>query len=329
MKSYLYKNSKDKIEKSSSGGAFKKISSVLGNDAHPIIYGAIWSEDLQVIHASTSDENRLQQFSESKYARSKMGDCFPNIALQLLEGRKVIFSGTPCQIAGLRQFLLLKKIETTNLYLIDVICHGTPSPLMLSEWIKSCETKYRHSIKSISFRDKEIGWKGYPTKLVLNNGKVVRHTYKTQEFIRLFFTHAVLGPSCYNCTFSNMERKSDITIGDFWGVENYFPDINPGKGVSLVLANTAKGEDVLEKMLSNLATDELLIECPIESFLPYQQNLNSPTDRPLMRDEFWKIYKEKGFEFALRKFGISSTKENIKFDIKVILSKLGLYDKRF
>lgn len=328
MKSYLYKNRKENIENSSSGGAFKKIISTIGTkDA--IIYGATWSDDLQVVHTFTSNKNNLQQFSESKYARSKMSDSFKHIANLLLDKKTVVFSGTPCQIAGLKQFLKIKNIDTSNLYLVDIICHGTPSPLILSEWIKSTEKRYKHQITSLSFRDKEIGWIGYPTKVILDNGKVIRHTYKTQEYIRLFFTHAVLGPSCYNCPFSNMNRRSDITIGDFWGVEYSFPNVNPDKGVSLILANSEKGIALLKRIQDNLSNDEVLIECMSDSFLPYQHNLNRPTDRPAFRDDFWKTYKDKGFDYTVKHFGVSSGKGNVKFDIKSVLSKLGLYNKAF
>lgn len=321
MKSYVYKNNPQVIENSSSGGAFKRIISIIGLDENTIIYGVIWNENLTISHSYTGYREDLQQFSESKYSRSKMGDSFNNIASQLLEGKTVIFSGTPCQITGLKQFLKVKNISRDKLYLIDIICHGTPSPALLKEWIKSIENKYKHKIVAISFRDKEIGWKGYPTKILFSNGKIIRHTYKTQEFIRLFLSCKILGPSCYECPFSSMDRKSDITIGDFWGVENTYPEILPGKGVSLVLANTEKGIKILETIKNNKGEDEIIAECSTDSFLRYQHNLNRPSKKPVNRNEFWISYLNDGYDTTLRRFKFSTYRGWIKFNVKKILSK--------
>lgn len=329
MKSYLYKGNSEIITNSSSGGAFKRLVSCIASGKETIVYGAIWSENLTVSHTYSVYGDDLQCFSESKYARSEMGDSFKNVASNLLEGKRVIFSGTPCQVAGLRQFLTIKKINMNNLYLIDVICHGTPSPMVLNDWIKSTEKKYGRKIVSVSFRDKSIGWLGYPTKVILDNGKVIRHTYKTQEFMRLFFTHTVLGPSCYECPFSNLERKSDVTIGDFWGIENSYPNIDPGKGVSLILANTEKGMKCLESIFKDKKEDELIIECDTGSYLQYQYNLRKPTERPVIREEFWTIYKKYGYDYTMKKYKINSKLRNIKFNIKCILSKMKVYGKVF
>lgn len=330
MRSFLYKNSIDVVNKSSSGGAFNRLAQfVFDNFSNVVIYGAAWDDKLKIHHTCINSIEKIGSLSGSKYARSEMGSTFSNVTKDLISDKTVIFSGTPCQIAGLQQFLKIKNIDTSNLYLVDIICHGTPSPLILSEWIKSTEKRYKHRIISLSFRDKRIGWNGYPTKIVLDNGKVIRHTYKTQEFIRLFFTHAILGPSCYNCPFSNMNRNSDVTMGDFWGIENSFPNINSDKGVSLVLANSKKGMTLLENIQNNLSYDEVLIECLPESFLPYQTNLNKPTGRPNIREDFWKTYKDKGFDYTVKKFAVSCLKDNIKFNIKVVLSRIGLYNKTF
>lgn len=327
MKSYLYKNTPNIINSSSSGGAFKKIVSCIGHDEKTIVYGAVWDENLRVVHSNSKSTEDLQPYSGSKYARSKMGATFNNVAVHLLDGLTVIFSGTPCQIAGLKKFLKIKKINSEKLYLVDIICHGTPSPVLLEDWIHSIEKKYKRKVTAVSFRDKQVGWIGYPTKVVFDNGKVIRCSYKSQEFMRLFFSHAVMGPSCYKCPFANMDRQSDITIGDFWGVESSYPDVVPGKGVSLILFNTEKGKDILKKMEITSGEDEVLIECTTDSFLQYQYNLNRPTEKPLIREEFWKDYKENGYDYVIRKYGISDGIGNLKYIVKSILSKLKLYNK--
>lgn len=322
MKSYLYKGNPEILMNSSSGGTFKRLVSCIASNNETVIYGAIWNKNLSISHAYSKYGNDLQCFSGSKYARSDMGDSFKSVENNLLKGKRVIFSGTPCQIAGLKQFLMIKKIDINNLYLIDIICHGTPSPRVLNDWIKSCEKKYGRKIVDISFRDKSVGWLGYPTKVILDNGKIIRHTYKTQEFMRLFFTHTTLGPSCYECPFSNLDRKSDVTIGDFWGIENSYPNIEPGKGVSLILANTEKGIKCVESILKDKKEDELIIECDTDSYLQYQYNLRKPTEKPANREEFWSIYKKYGYDYTMKKYKINSKLRKIKFNVKYIFSKL-------
>lgn len=329
MDSYLYKNEESEILNSSSGGAFKRIISVINDEDDIFIYGAVWDEDLSVKHIYLKATDDIQQFSESKYARSRMEDCFRNIVEQLQGGKTVVFSGTPCQIAGLKSLVEIKRVDTTKLYLIDIICHGTPSPIILDEWKKSIERKYKKKVKSISFRDKKIGWLGYPTKVRFTDGEIIRRTYKAQEYIRLFFSHFIMAPSCYECPFSNMNRQSDITIGDFWGVENSFPDVNPGKGVSLVLANTKKGNDILERINKSKTLNETIIQCEKKSFLQYQHNLNKPTERPIGRDKFWNDFAKYGYDFAIKENNISSRFKELKYNIKFILFKLGLYNRYF
>lgn len=329
MRSYLYKNVNNELLCSSSGGAFKRIVSCIMNDGNAVIYGATWDENLMVSHIYVDNLDDLYQLSGSKYARSKLGDTFSTVNNQLLNGKQVIFSGTPCQIAGLSSFLKAKKTDTTNLYLIDIICHGTPSPLMLKEWIRSTERHYRHKIKKVSFRDKKVGWIGYPTTIVLDNNKTIRHSYKNQEFVRLFFLHTVLAPCCYECQFANIKRISDITIGDFWGAEKSFPQIDYKNGVSLILANTSKGEEAIKAIETNVRDDEIIRECSKASYISYQQNLNEPTNKPLIREKFWDAYSERGYDYAIKKYGVSDIESNFKHNIKMFLSKIKLYNKIF
>ena len=120
-----------------------------------------------------------------------------------------------------------------------------------------------------------------------------------------FFTHLVMYKGCYSCKFSNIERNSDITIGDFWGVEDVFPELNPGKGVSLILTNTDKGQRILNRIQQSLAKEEVLLECKNDDYRKYQHNLNSPTEMPEMYDQFWRDYKDKGFEYILKEYKVT------------------------
>lgn len=329
MDAFLYINTPQIVDASSSGGAFHKIVTQIFSEYKDVkVYGATWTSKFEIMHTCVTKIDELNKLSGSKYSRSKMGDTFSQVATSLSNGEYVIFSGTPCQVAGLKQFLKIKRIDTKQLLLIDIICHGTPSPKMLQEWKNWIENKYKDEIIDINFRDKKVGWRGYPTTIKLKK-KILQHTFDSQQFIRLFFSHLILGDSCYECVFAKKDRCSDITIGDFWGANEIFEDLSGNNGISLVLANTKKGKNLVLSISNNLEKGEVIRKCHTERFLDYQQNLNSPTERPYNTASFWQDYKTKGYKFVLKKYKISTNKLKLKFYIKKFLSKLCIYNKPY
>lgn len=330
MKVYAYKNTDEILMQSSSGGAFSRLIEAATQNINGkfSIYGATWNKELLVEHRRVTTVVEASIFRGSKYIRSNLLKSFGEIECDLNKGLLVIFSGTPCQVNGLNLYLERKKIPTNNLLTIDLICHGSPNPIVWKDCKKWLEKKYKSRIKKVSFRDKSIGWKRYPTRLELEDGRVIKWTYLSQIYIRLFLSLYILEKKCFSCQFSSMNRVSDLTIGDFWGIEEAFPKFNSNKGVSIILANTKKGDSLCAQILKELQTDESMEEFKGESqiFLKYQHNLNQATEKPEDYEEFWKYYNENGFSKMINHYGFVSVKRNIRFRVKKICLKFKKFD---
>jgi coenzyme F420-reducing hydrogenase beta subunit len=310
MRAYAYQNNPSEVMHSSSGGAYRRIIqsiSLLYPNEKFVYYGAAWNDDLSVSHKRvTNIDDAARLFSGSKYVRSNISGIAEQVGIDLTEGKFVIFSGTPCQVYGILSYARGKNIPSSKLFTIDIICHGTPKKEIMSDTLKWWSDKEGSPVIEMSCRDKRVGWKGYPISLKFQDGKEWMNNYYTQTYIRLFFTHLVMYRGCYSCQFSNLERHSDITIGDFWGVEDVFPKLAIGKGVSLILANTGNGQFVIDNIHDTLNGNEILSECKDDSYRKYQHNLNMPTEMPKEYDQFWKDYSEKGFEYILRHYNVNN-----------------------
>lgn len=258
MAVYAAKHKDDRIRlASSSGGVFTAIAeSVI--DEGGVVFGARFDKNWSVIHGYTETKEGLAAFRGSKYVQSRIDESYKDAEAFLKTGRKVLFSGTPCQIAGLKRFL---RKEYDNLLTVDFICHGVPSPGVWREYLKEetarqCgekDTVLSHPknnsedvhIENISFRDKRLGWKRYSFALTFStaNGSGVKKTVLLSEplnkniFLRGFLADLYLRPSCYACPAKKFKSGSDVTIGDFWGVQNVMPEIDDDKGISVMFLN--------------------------------------------------------------------------------------------
>ena len=193
-----------------------------------IIYGAGFNEDFVVCHQRASTKEERDMLRGSKYVQSDLKDIFGLVKNDLLNNKIVLFTGTPCQLAGLISFL--RDVDTSNLYLCDLICHGTPSPKLYADYLKFIQKLCRRPLKMVNFRDKVYGWHNKVESYTTDRGKKF-----FRYFLELYSRHVALRPSCHNCTYTNLNRPSDITIADFWGIENFKPEFDDDKGVSLVL----------------------------------------------------------------------------------------------
>lgn len=330
MEIYAYKNTPDIIEQSSSGGAFTKIATIFSEQYKDnfSIYGAAWTNNNEVKHIKITRLEDIKRFNGSKYVKSNIENVFLSVENDLQNGLAVLFSGTPCQISGLTQYLAKKKVFTHKLLTVDIICHGAPNPIFLKDFISWIEKRYKSQVSDITFRDKSVGWKRYPTKITFSNGKVLRRSYTAQLYIRMYFSLLLLDNKCYTCEFSSMERVSDITLGDFWGIEQIMPEVSGGNGVSLMLVNSTKGQEIISAMINSLSSDEVLKNYRGHEFLDYQHNLKLPTERPSNYEEFWKIYKAYGFDYVVKKYRFYTIKGKIKFWIKSVLTCFNYFDKR-
>ena len=223
------------VETSRSGAAFIAISDWVLEQGG-IVYGVGYEEHFKVVHKRATSKEQRNEFKGSKYVQSYLGDIFIQVKNDLKDGKIVLFSGTPCQTSGLNSFIG-KKLRT-NLILVDVVCHGVPSPNIWRDYIAFYEKKYKRKISSVDFRDKkEYGWNTHKETFILDNG--IKISPKYHPWSTLFCNVIMYRQSCENCFFCNTIRPSDITIADFWGWEKTNPGFNlDNKGVSLLLINT-------------------------------------------------------------------------------------------
>lgn len=307
-KVYAVKHKDDEIRlKSRSGGVFSAISDwILDNNG--AVYGVGYNKNFTVCHKRATTKSERDEFRGSKYVQSDLEEIFNQVKDDLKNDKYVLFSGTPCQVDGLINYLQNKKIME-KLFLVDIICHGVPSPLIWKEYIEFFEKKYKSSIKNINFRDKRYGWASHIESYRTNRNKVV----VIKNYTNLFYKHVMIRPVCKICKYTNIQRISDITIGDFWGIDKAVNNFNDNRGVSLVLVNTKKAE----LMFNEINKDLVISESNIKNCL--QHNLQRPTKMSDEREEFWNDYKERGFEYILNKYGNYTILNRIKSKIRSLL----------
>ena len=210
---------------------------------------------------------------------------FEEAGKDLSEDRWVLFSGTACHLDGLKSYLKVRHIDTQKLILCDLVCHGVPSPLVYEDYYEYLENKFG-SIRKFNFRKKlKGGWHGHIESFVDEKNRL----WITDNYTKIFYSHLELRETCYQCPYASMNRISDITMGDFWGIEKVDAAFHSHNGVSLVIVNTEKGKKLFENVKSKVQWKEFSAEqCR-------QPNLTSPTKRPEEYEKFWKDYLQNGF----------------------------------
>ena len=280
------------VETSRSGAAFIAISDyVLENGG--VVYGAGYTDHFRVVHKRATTKEERDEFKGSKYVQSDMNTVFRQVKKDLKNGLTVLFSGTPCQTAGLNSYIGKKLRE--NLILVDIVCHGVPGPYVWRDYIAYLEKKQGDKICWVNFRDKqEFGWKAHKEtfKFINGGGSKMNFTYA-------FYKHILFRQSCGICPYTNTKRPSDITIADFWGWEKTDSEINKDdKGVSLILVNTKKGQEIFDAVKDRM----IVIPAQLEDCL--QTHLRKPSDIHPKRMEFEKDYAKYGFERAFKKYAL-------------------------
>lgn len=285
---YAAKNSDDDVRfKSSSGGIFTLLAEQTIKDGG-VVFGACWDKEWNVKHDCVDNISDLQIFRSSKYLQSVIGDSYLKTEQFLKTGRKVMFTGTPCQIAGLKHFL---RKEYNNLLAVEMICHSVPSPGVWQQYLTTRlhTLKWEKSdIRNISFRDKNTGWKTYSFVIVNKNGNILTELSSKNAFMRGFLADLYTRPSCHACPAKQLRSGSDITLGDFWGIESLMPEIDDDKGVSAIIVNSDKGKQVLHNI------DIELYEVQYDKLTTRNPALVKSFPITPKRTEF---FKENGFTF--------------------------------
>lgn len=237
---------------SSSGGIFTLFAEYILNMGG-VVFGAAFDNKFMVHHISVDNLEGLKYLRGSKYLQSRIEDTYIEAKNVLESGKPVLYSGTACQIAGLHCYL---RKEYRNLYTVDVLCHGVPSPKVWEKYLSEKQNAYGADIRQIIFRKKNPGWKKYFIELQFSNNKVYESSFIEDPFMQLFLSDICLRPSCYDCKFKHLERPSDLTIGDCWGIERYMPDMDDDKGTSVVLVHSEKGQNMLKSIVELMVLRE-------------------------------------------------------------------------
>lgn len=297
---------------SRSGGIFTAISDVIISN-NGVVYGCAMTEELKVIHTRATTVEERNNMRGSKYVQSNLGDIFQLVKSDLENKVCTLFSGTSCQIAGLKSYLT-KEYE--NLLCVDILCHGVPSPKVLSDYIEWQESTHSSKCTKMDFRNKEkFGWGPHIETLYMNKENE-KNSIDSNVFATLFINHNILRPACYKCPYKSVNHEADITIADYWGIERAAPEFNDDKGVSLVLLNTNKGQEYFINCIEHIEYQE----CDIHNSI--QQTMVRPFDKPKKRAKFWDDYQKLNFGEIVKRYGTMNLCTKIKRKLFRIMMRI-------
>lgn len=298
---------------SSSGGFFTGLCNYVIHN-HGIVYGAAFDENMKVHHASAETIEESACFRGSKYVQSELDDIFVKVKQSLISGRLVCFSGTPCQVAGIRKYL---QKDYDNLITVDLVCHGVPSPLLWEHYIVEQEVKYRSKIKKVKFRSKTYGYQCGSLRIDFVNGQKYIASSRIDPMLKSFFKNIGLRHSCYHCKFKSVKRCSDFTLYDCWYPEKLLKKKDDDKGYTSVIIQSDKGR----KLLTLLEPDLEIVNVSLVDMLPVDGgNVLHSVKKPVHRDDFYTLVSKEGIYFAVQEyfpikkkdFLIESTKLKLK-----------------
>lgn len=293
--------------KSSSGGIFCLLAQSILN-VTGIVFGATYDSENQVRHIGIEKMEDLGKILGSKYVQSEMGNCFSEVMKNIKNGKPVLFSGTPCQNAGLKKYLG-KLSEADNFVLVSVICHGVPSPMV---WKRYLEEISNQSIEKVNFRDKVNGWKKFHFSYVTKDGIENSEQFDKNIYMKGFLNNLFLRPSCYECEFKAEKDQSDISLGDFWGIDKLKEYFDDDKGCSAVAVKTQKGIELMKTIADNIISE------PVKENEIIQYNpayVNSP-EKHKKREDFFE---------NLNKFGVVKNIEKCIRPPFIIRMKMKIY----
>lgn len=281
---------------SSSGGIFTALAEKVISEGGKV-YGARFNKDLGVEHCGADGSEGIAEFRGSKYLQSTMGDTYKDVRSELDRGTKVLFSGTPCLVAGLRRFL---RKDYDNLIAVDFVCHGVPSPAVWQGYLRTFSDA---SIDYAAFRDKQQGWHRFGI-------------FSDNRFMQVFLANLSLRPSCYDCPAKSGSSESDITLGDFWGIEHIDSTMDDDRGTSLVLVNSPKGQSVIDSL--NIKTKEE----PYDLAVRHNPSIAVSVEEPVARTKFFSVFNRFGFDAAYKATMVPSLSRRVLSRVKGLVGKV-------
>ena len=269
----------EELKRASSGGVFSALANIILRDGG-YVCGCVYNEQMDAVHVLSNNRNTIMRMYGSKYVQSNISNCFYDIRGKLQNGVKVLFTGTACQVAALKSYL---GKEDENLYTVDILCHGVPSPGLFRLFVNCLNKKYNHRVVDIKFRDKEKkGWGSeHRTSVLYDNGKKIWPFMPA--YFSAFFYGLNLRESCYQCRFAGTNRVSDLTIGDFWGSwQKYGKRFK--EGISVISINSDKGNVLFTRIQETFSFVEKLSQ---QEAICSNDNFYHPVKRPKERDSFY------------------------------------------
>ena len=294
-------------ESSSSGGVFAEIARCI-IEKSGVVFGAAMNEEQQVFTVACDSMEQVATTCGSKYVQADVGASYKEVASFLKKGTYVLYSGTPCQIGGLYAYL---GREYDNLITVDLICHGVPSPRAWAEYTEYLKRKHNSNIKSVSFRCKESGWRKYSLKVVFNSESVFREDVTKNIYLKAFISHLILRPSCYCCSFKQVHRQADISLGDFWAA-NMLENLDDDKGISVLLVHSAKGKKFVDLISRKLAIKSIGFQDAIKDNLSYELSAEPSAYLKLFKKRWKKFSFPRAVKILCEDNGLSALYRKIK-----------------
>lgn len=304
---------------SSSGGAFTALSDWVLRQSG-VVYGVRMDDAHHIQYARATTRDERNAFRGSKYAQCDGCDVFAQVVEDLKAGSLVLFTGTPCQVSGMTDYLRCRKVPTETLYTIDNICHGVASPMVWNEYFRLVDELYVKGadIEFLSMRSKRVPWRRQEIDLQLSTGDISEKINRDFSWNKLYLTTFATRLSCNSCRFTSYDRVGDISLADFWNYENSGLTIDDTYGVSLVLTNTEKGQAWLEACSSELNLQET------DKKAAWQIHLERPLPASSGREKFWDSYRSDS-SATIKKYARGTFLVRLKRSVAPILRKMGLY----
>ena len=321
LKAYVVRNTKESaLLNSASGGFFSALGEyIISKKGY--VFGVVYDENMRVCHWGTNTLNGITRFRSSKYVQSDLGNVFSEVQNLLDSGELACFSGTPCQIEGLKRFL---RKDYNNLITVDLICHGVPSPMLWDRYIETQKERNKSRIVEINFRSKDYGYHNSTLKIHFEDGKIHHGSSRNDAMMKCFFGEIASRPSCYNCAFKYSKHESDFTLFDAWHGAQLVGQADDEKGYTHLFVQTEKGRDLLDKLHNGIAMVEVDPEIAIELDGPMVRQSAKPHKN---RHCFLKEVNVSGIDKAVEKYIPISKKDKLLVSTKGILYKLGILKK--
>jgi coenzyme F420-reducing hydrogenase beta subunit len=301
------------LSNSASGGIFAALASLVFAKGG-VVFGSAFNDDIEPEHIGIGNPKDMKKIQGSKYVQSSINNTFIEAEQYLKQGKVVLYTGTPCQIAGLKSYL---NKDYDNLITADLICHGVPSSEFFKGYIKYLEGKLNGKIIDFKFRDKLRGW-GFMEKAVYEKNGAVRKKFIapiTSYYYNYFLHGDIYRESCYECKYAGGSRQGDFTMGDYWGIEKAHPEIDTTGGVSVLLVNSKRGMDLIGSLSEHL----ILIPSTFEQARAQNEQLSKPISKSNKRETILKMWRDGGYQAVADEYYSKNKQQIILFKIKLLV----------